>query len=725
MASAAALEVVLRCAAAVALLASVAWISYLLSRRLLPGATASVRACGAVGIAYWLLVAVFSGLVSLGLFRLEFAIPLWGVGAAVAHRALGAGEAWQQARADAARLRQVLAAAWRSWLRWPLLGLAVVAVPPILRSLVAPPLAWDALTYHLVKAARWVQTGGWAPSAGPDAWGYYNYYPHGGDIIWAWAMLVDHGDAFLGPTALLVWLSLQLGAYGSARALGANTERSLAVALAIGTTPVIFRFLTALLVDDTVVAVLLLALPLARRIAESARPADSILLLCAVGVATSIKEPALALIPLTLAWVAFETLRRRNGVRAAAFVCIAGAAAAVVGLPSYLRAWWETGSPLYPLPLVIGGRQILAGNNQLTLLMTRSGPPGQSYWPRMIHGLFFGDRLGMLGFGPAGPLVLALGAAGQWTLARKPVERAFGALVLVWAGVLALPVLSERGLWIPVWAAVSVRLLGASYSLLVVCGALVRGRLADAIWMTTITAGLAFGWPQGIGAVDARALAELGGLGLGAAALGALVWAGGRAWWRRRGALLAGGLVTLALFAVAWHGVRAKYRDLLFEAAADGESYDVHPSSYTVAWPIWRQLDAGPPRRIAVVAGWATSGHNAYLYPLFGSRLQNVVLYVSPARDGSPLDYGLAGDPWQRAGQAEEWFERLAAQHVDVVVTLMPPPPVETSWIRTYPERFERILCTRDEQSCAWQFSASPRDRQREGPGRRGAELPR
>src|SRR4030095_4741815 len=63
-------------------------------------------------------------------------------------------------------------------------ALAVGARPPPRRAdprrrgattgaLSAPPLGWDALTYHLFRAGRWVHDGHASVVTAPDAWGYY------------------------------------------------------------------------------------------------------------------------------------------------------------------------------------------------------------------------------------------------------------------------------------------------------------------------------------------------------------------------------------------------------------------------------------------------------------------------------------------------------------------------------------------------------------------------
>jgi hypothetical protein len=221
-----------------------------------------------------------------------------------------------------------------------------------------------------------------------------------------------------------------------------------------------------------------------------------------------------------------------------------------------------------------------------------------------------------------------------------------------------------------------------------------------------IATALATNWPSGFGASGGRAIGELLAAGFALAVVALLVDTFSRSRLGARRSQIVAAFAGLALFAIAWDDIRTRHRQTLYMAASRGEVYDVHTARWMAAAPVWRALDDGVERRLAVAAGFAMSGHNVFVYPLFGSHLQNTVLYGPPTSDGAPLAYGLAPDPWVRAGTPEEWFARLVAQQVDVVVTLAPPPPVESRWIQLHPERFERILCSDGDESCAWRFIA-------------------
>ena len=152
-------------------------------------------------------------------------------------------------RADV-RVRAALLASARS--APLLLSLAACLVlARLIRGLAAPPLAWDMLTYHLVKVARWIRTGGFAPELAPDRWDGYEYLPYGGDALWAWAMLPFHSDAPLAVASVLVWLAALVSAFALARELGATVRSASLGALALLLNPASASFLASAYVENT------------------------------------------------------------------------------------------------------------------------------------------------------------------------------------------------------------------------------------------------------------------------------------------------------------------------------------------------------------------------------------------------------------------------------------------------------------------------------------------
>src|SRR5262249_29906285 len=303
--------------------------------------------------------------------------------------------------------------------------------------------------------------------------------------------------------------------------------------------------------------------------------------------------------------------------------------------------------------------------------------------------------------------VVGLGAAGLWQLARRPAGRSV-ALFLLACVLLAVPILTDAALWNRFWGLAAPRYVLVSYGSLAVAGALVSGRGIDLAWLALIASGLLASFPGSFGTQGWLATIEL----LAIAAICALAAAWGlRGRSRPRRERLVGAALTAVALLVgfaSWRALRERQRYAFYEAAAAQRSWDLTPLGYAQSWPVWQALDDGRAHRLAVVAGWDGIGHNWFQYPLFGSRLQNTLLYVSPTLDGSPLHYGQVSDPWSRAASASQWMARLAAADVDVVVLLPPAPTVEASFVRAHPDRFAPLVCSADGEGCADRFERAP-----------------
>jgi hypothetical protein len=106
---------------------------------------------------------------------------------------------------------------------------------------------------------------------------------------------------------------------------------------------------------------------------------------------------------------------------------------------------------------------------------------------------------------------------------------------------------------------------------------------------------------------------------------------------------------------------------------------------------LWKKLEDAESSRIAVVAGWCLSGHNWFVYPLLGSRLQNRWFYIAPTCSGKPYDTapGSAGKR-ETCLSYEKWLTRLMAHEIDVVCVLA-KPTIENEWMKAHPESFRLI----------------------------------
>jgi len=690
--------------AAVVLGAAVLWASYLAGCSLVGrAASTSVRWCATAVAAAWLLVAAFWLLVPFGLFRLPAALVLFAaLAAGLGRLAGGAAEAAGRLRLDLSRARSRLAGLLRAPAGWALGALALVAGVRLLRGTASPPIGWDALTYHLYKAGRWVQLGDLAPQPAPDAWSYYEYFPVVGDVYWAWVMLPVRSDLLITAAGALVWAALLLGVYAAARELGATPERAALAGGAVCAMPSVLPYLSSAYVDNTVAALFALGALFVLRVWRRRALSEAPLAAGALALMVGTKLTTAAFFALGGLLVVVAILRSGAGARARRLALLGCLAAAVAGTPSYQRAWLEAGSPFHPFTIAIGSVVLSPGveaSNEIAVGL-RSLPGYELgsradfwryflYMPK-LHGSFLNPGAGAL-------LIVLLGLLGLAGAARDPARRVPALFLAACALLMLLGFLSDNMETFRATVKVTTagRYVTVGFVAMAAAGAAWPAAIATPLWVTAVVAGLVLSLPRGWAPAEAPALAAVGAVVAAVAAGLALA-----AWWRRRHrrpALAAvAALVLLAAGLAAIEGARRRHRHAIYEAAADPvdpvfHMHALNPVS-TAAWPLWRALDdSGRSHRLAVTAGWDGLGHNWYRYPLLGSELQNRVLYVPVTADGGVVDYRETEEVSRRAS-LPAWLERLVEAEVDYVVSLAPRVTIEDYWMRSLPGIFPPAL---------------------------------
>lgn len=669
-----------------------AWCAWLVARRAFAQSGPGVRACAWFVALLWLSSAMFFALVELGCFRLVPASIAWAVLAFVLARTLDAERfALHELGCDLARARERAREILRSHAVWAALPLALFLVAGWARASVAPPLGWDALTYHLVKAARWTQGAGLYLDDGPDAWGYYRWFAWLGDAPWSWSLLALRSDLGLASINLLVVAALVVATRALARELGADEVVAWFAAAALALLPAVQRFWFTDYVENLLLACWLCALLFALRAWRARAKEDAAFALAAFTLAAGIKLPGLALALVGATPIAIAILRGAFGPRARAV--IAASVIALPGLIHYALVAWHTGSPLHPHRLALAGRVIAPGNTELAdVLHGREPAPLVPF----LDGLL-GAHLSNAGFGPAGTLVMLCGLLALAHQLWKGPRRAWAALLVASALVVAVPIFGAdvaalRSRWGPVTG----RFLAPAFAALLL-GALGlprRGALALLAFVLLQDVGLA--WPRGWIELDARTL--------GLFAIRVLPLFACAAWlvWRRPplGARAGAAFVLVAASTLPWRALCADSRAEYYAQARVGRAFEAHPLT-AECHDLWRELDALPAQRIALTAGFEYPGHNWLAYPFFGSRLQHAVEYVPVTADGSIVDYR-ERERMLASGDERAWLTRLVGREIDVVITLRPRNTLEDGWIGAHPELFGELA--RAHRSVAWRF---------------------
>jgi hypothetical protein len=668
--------------AGLVLTACLLWCAYALSCLLQPDEGTATRLATAAVAALWMLAVAFLLLSAVKLFVRPVSLALWALASFVAHRAaLGRGDPVARLRVDAAAIRSWWASVNRAGRIVIAVALFCVAVR-VSHGMIAPCMTWDALTYHLYRPAVWAQAHGFVSTAGPDAAGYYSWFPIYGDAVWGWWLQAMRSDVAIAPIAASMWLMVPLACYVCARMLGATPAHATAAGAAVAFVPAAINFSGAVYVDNLSVALYVAGAAFLTRTVANGRTVDAVVASAAlailVGVKGAVVLPACA-VGVVVALAYARGLRGRLAVLAVSVPAI---------VPT-LMAWVVTGSPVYPLTVRLGGRVIFQGHPELEYLLYASWMPDR--WAadaatRVFGRMFYpwqsmdADFLN-LGLGPL--LVAPIAALSLGTVWRSKASRA-GAAFLILGAALTIASISghaNRGLILWWWGLMG-RLVMIAVAAVVVIAAASPSRLAEVCLWACAVAGLPVAWPRGLSRVDVRAGAAVAPAVL--ITLGVVLAVG----WLRprlRAPLLCGAAIVLV---AACTDVRDRFRYQFYEVAAVWKAYDVHPidNRWTSSWRIWQSLDADAPLTIAVSAGWDGIGHNWYRYPLLGRRLQNHLLYVPITTDGSLVDYGRPGP--DAPISCDAWLARLLASNADFFLALPPLPP-ENEWARALPQIFQ------------------------------------
>jgi hypothetical protein len=666
-------------------------LAYALVLRLLRGAGARTRICAALVVFFALQGLLFLVLSVLGVFTVGVVALAAVVLPLVAACALLRPEPVRRLmREDLEALRASIGELWTGRWRWLWVVIGLYLAFRTARGLVAPPLSWDGLTYHLPRAIFWIKGAGRTSYDAPGAWSYYRHYLPYGDALTAWSILGVRSTILVPLTWLGVWASALLGAYSLGRQLGASRHRALLAAMAAGLMPAVSAHIFTTYVDNLVLALVLLGAALLHRMEREGEVAPGVLGMLALATALGVKHTGAIFVVAgaVLLLGALPRGRRARGIGLAALACAAAA------LPPYLRNLWSTGSPTYPFQLSIGSTVIFRGDPEQAALYALARPfLERGRLSVLLVGGFYDSWHHHANFGPAAPLV-AIGAL----VALAHIRRRSGPWTTVvlmlasWISVVAMvTTLNSAGFNIA-------RYVAAAPAIWLAFLAADERRLAGgALWLA-LAAHLAILQPVTWARVDhvATACCLAACLPLLAAGAAIVCLARRRRWRPRRLGAAAAVAVVLAYVAVTVvvPPIRGRFRYDIYHEAARGRTQSNHPVAGRYARsfpsvPLWRHVDGPRPTRVAVTAGWDGMGHNLFLHPFFGSRLQNEIVFVPVTAGGEPV---AAREGALRARRADyrAWRRRLVERRVDYVAVLA-PPPLESTWIEGHPKDFRLV----------------------------------
>lgn len=543
------------------------------------------------------------------------------------------------------------------------------------RSLHVPPLAWDDLTYHLPRAVFWVKAGGLEVYDAPGAWEYYRWFPFLGDSLQTLGVLSTGSDVLLGPIGLFQWIGIVVAGFIVANEISDRASLALQSSLVGASLPAISAHIFTGYVDNLVAGLTLASIAgvLLSRKAQQPRFWLSLAAISGV-ICVGLKPTGVPIVGGILCFGLYQAYRAH--IWPWILLCMV-LAFGVFLAPNMVLLWQETGSPFFPF-------KVFSFPYSAELARLNSVPPLRNPYEYLL-GLFSGGYHAShahRNLGLAGLLLLPTLPLLAMKLAQKRDTFLTCIALLSVASLVGLVVKMNGTGWN------GVRYVIGGWVFLGCLIPLLEIRFAK--WLLAAM-GLVNCWyllPHNVGSAELPALV----IGALTAMPFLLLVAIIGAYLRRQGStapiiLLAYPAIALWV-CVAVPGIRTIYRYDIYASAGAGLSYANIPVTGTHALSmksakVWEALDGPENKTIAVAAGWDGKGHNWFIYPVFGSRLQNEISHV-------PIYKGLQSDPKADIIEWQSWFKELKVRRIEYVVSMAPIGP-EAHWIVENPSHFQLV----------------------------------
>lgn len=483
----------------------------------------------------------------------------------------------------------------------------------------------DMTTFHLPNVARWIQRGTFWQLDEFVPYRSFGTYPNTSDVVTLGAILPFRND-FLVRFVNYPFLAITgLATYALGRELRAPAATSALLAAALLATPAVTLFALQGLADTLMLATFATGLLFLIRHRRTVLKSDLLLAGLGLGISFGTKWYAPAAVLAAIAVWAGASLLERKPVRTVVLqVSTLAGMVAVLGGFWLLRNLVETGNPVFPLQVKLGGLTLFDAPRDVNrdligfALSDYVGTPGvwrSIIWPTYLY------ALGWISVALWAALPVGFGLA--LARLRGAKDRNSGAQNVVLAVLIA--------------AAIAIVFVFTPYTAMGFEGQPVIGWVTSRYIVPALVIAVAVaGWAVGrlgrvrpilevlvlVGFVDALrrndsvAIGALAaGLAVVAVVVGLVAWQRSAGFPRLRPAALAFGLACFAL---------------VVAGALDVEQRRFNDHRYSEADSASRWVSANAPAdaNIGVV------GEGFVVYPMFGPRLRNHVQYVGPIVDG-------------------------------------------------------------------------------------------
>jgi hypothetical protein len=227
-------------------------------------------------------------------------------------------------------------------------------------NLINPPLGWDSLNYHFPFAVEWLKHKNLDTPLVVSDNPCPSYYPLNGSLVYLW-LIFPFKNVFLAdigqfPFFVLAFLSV----YNICSKLGVSRMYSFFSASLLTVTPNYFKQLSIGYVDVMVCAWFLIALNFLLNLVQRFDWQDVALFSLALGMLVGTKTIALAYAAILLVFFVFLLIKKHDLSSLYALLTFVILSALAGGF-SYIRNFFETGNPFYPMAVAFWGNVIFPG----------------------------------------------------------------------------------------------------------------------------------------------------------------------------------------------------------------------------------------------------------------------------------------------------------------------------------------------------------------------------
>lgn len=225
-------------------------------------------------------------------------------------------------------------------------------------NLVNPPFGWDSLNYHFTFAVEWLRHANLDTPITVFDDPSPSFYPINGSLLFLWLALPLR-NVFLADLGQLPFFILALlAAYGIARKIGLKNEISFYALTLFTLIPNFFKQLQITYVDVMVAALFLICVNFLFSLNQEFSRRNVFIFSLGLGLLLGTKTTALPysiLLIIPFFYICCSNLSRFYLILSVIPVILA------LGGFSYIRNFFHTGNPLYPLDFKLLGRAIFSG----------------------------------------------------------------------------------------------------------------------------------------------------------------------------------------------------------------------------------------------------------------------------------------------------------------------------------------------------------------------------